>query len=149
MHTFRVWAPVPGRVELVLGERRLAMTRAPLALAPGGGWWEATDEESGPGTDYAFSLDGGEPLPDPRSPLQPFGVHGPSRLVDHASSSLEHSGWTDAGWRGVPLAGAVLYELHVGTFSAEGTFDGAIAHLDHVASLGADAIELMPVAEFP
>jgi maltooligosyltrehalose trehalohydrolase len=138
MYTYRVWAPVPGRVELVVGERRVAMTRAP------GGWWEATAEESGPGTDYAFSLDGGEPLPDPRSAFQPFGVHGPSRLVDH-----EAFGWTDAGWRGLPLAGAVLYELHVGTFSAEGTFDGAIAHLDHVASLGADAVELMPVAEFP
>jgi maltooligosyltrehalose trehalohydrolase len=143
MHTFGVWAPAPGRVELALGERRIPMAQA------GGGWWEATVADAGPGTDYAFSLDGGEPLPDPRSAFQPAGVHGPSRVVDHGSSSWQHGGWTDAGWRGLPLAGAVLYELHVGTFSVEGTFDGAIGHLDHLAGLGVDAIELMPVAEFP
>jgi maltooligosyltrehalose trehalohydrolase len=138
MRTFRVWAPLPGGVELVLGERRIPMTPA------AGGWWEATADEAAPGTDYAFGLDGGEPLPDPRSAYQPHGVHGPSRVVDHAAF-----GWTDSGWRGVPLPGAVLYELHVGTFSAEGTFDGAIAHLGHLAALGVDAIELLPVAEFP
>ena len=137
MHEFRVWAPHPQRVELVLGERRVAMTPA------GGGWWQHAGAGAGPGTDYAFSLDGGPPRPDPRSAFQPYGVDGPSRVVDH-----EAFGWTDWAWRGVPLPGAVLYECHVGTFSAEGTFDGAIAHLDHVAALGADAIELMPVAEF-
>ncbi len=138
MHEFRVWAPLPGGVELVLGERRIPMTPA------AGGWWAATADEAGPGTDYAFSLDGGPPLPDPRSALQPRGVHGPSRVVNHAAF-----GWQDTGWRGVPLAGSVLYELHVGTFSPEGTFDGAIAHLDHLAGLGVNAIELLPVAEFP
>jgi maltooligosyltrehalose trehalohydrolase len=142
MHEFRVWAPHPQRVELVLGERRAAMIPA------GGGWWQLADADSGPGTDYAFSLDGGPPRPDPRSAFQPYGVDGPSRVVDHGSSSWQPGGWTDQAWRGVPLPGAVLYECHVGTFSAEGTFDGAIAHLDHVAALGADAIELMPVAEF-
>jgi maltooligosyltrehalose trehalohydrolase len=71
-------------------------------------------------------------------------VHGPSRLVDHAAF-----GWSDSGWRGLPLAGSVLYECHVGTFSAAGTFDGAIEHLGHLADLGVDAIELLPVAEFP
>jgi maltooligosyltrehalose trehalohydrolase len=137
MHEFRVWAPHPQRAELVLGDQRLAMTSA------GWGWWSAVDESAGSGTDYAFSLDGGPPRPDPRSAWQPYGVDGPSRLVDH-----DDFGWTDQGWRGVPLPGAVLYECHVGTFSAEGTFDGAIAHLRHVADLGVDAIELMPVAEF-
>jgi maltooligosyltrehalose trehalohydrolase len=143
MHTFRVWAPLPRSVELVIGERRIPMTRA------ASGWWECLADEAGPGTDYAFSLDAGPPRPDPRSAFQPYGVHGPSRLVDHASGSWQHGGWHDSGWRGVPLPGAVLYELHVGTFSAEGTFDGVIAHLDHVAGLGVGAIELMPVAEFP
>jgi maltooligosyltrehalose trehalohydrolase len=149
MHEFRVWAPHPQRVELVLGERRAEMTPVRgegQARAPGGaggGWWSVTGRDAGPGTDYAFSLDGGPPRPDPRSAWQPHGVDGPSRLVDHAAF-----GWTDQGWRGVPLAGAVLYECHIGTFSAEGTFDGAIAHLDHLAGLGVDAIELMPVAEF-
>ncbi len=138
MHEFRVWAPARGRVELVLGERRIPMTRA------GGGWWEGAAGQSGPGTDYAFSLDGGPPRPDPRSAFQPDGMHGPSRVVDHAPF-----GWRDGGWRGVPLAGSVLYECHVGTFTAEGTFDGVIEHLDHLAALGVDAIELLPVAEFP
>jgi maltooligosyltrehalose trehalohydrolase len=137
MHEFRVWAPRPGRVEVVLGERRLPMTRA------AGGWWTRAVGEAGPGTDYAFSLDGGPPRPDPRSAFQPEGIHGRSRVVDHTAFR-----WSDSGWRGVPLAGCVLYECHIGTFSAEGTFDGAIEHLGHVADLGVDAIELLPVAEF-
>ncbi|MFG1751734.1 malto-oligosyltrehalose trehalohydrolase [Streptosporangium sandarakinum] len=136
-HEFRVWAPTRERVELVLGERRLPMRRS------GDGWWERAVEEAGPGTDYAYSLDGGPPRPDPRSPYQPYGPHGPSRLVDHAAF-----GWTDDRWRGTPLPGAVLYELHVGTFSPAGTFDGAIEYLPHLAELGVDAVELMPVAEF-
>jgi maltooligosyltrehalose trehalohydrolase len=137
MHEFRVWAPQPQHVDLMLGSDRLPMRRA------GGGWWTCRAAAAGPGTDYAFSLDGGPARPDPRSPFQPEGIDGPSRVVDHAAF-----GWTDHGWRGLPLPGAVLYECHVGTFSADGTFDGAIEHLDHVADLGIDAIELMPVAEF-
>ncbi|HEY3734982.1 MAG TPA: malto-oligosyltrehalose trehalohydrolase [Streptosporangiaceae bacterium] len=137
MHEFRVWAPLPGRVDLVLGGQQAEMTPA------GGGWWRCAVDAAGPGTDYAFSLDGGPPRPDPRSAWQPHGIDGPSRLVDHADFD-----WHDRNWRGVPLPGAMLYECHVGTFSAEGTFDGAIGHLDHLAALGVDAIELMPVAEF-
>jgi len=137
MHQFRVWAPGRQRVEVVLGSRRVTMERG------AGGWWTGVADGAGPGADYAFSLDGGPPRPDPRSPFQPTGVCGPSRLVDHAAFA-----WSDSGWRGLPLAGSVLYELHVGTFSAEGTFDGAIGHLGHLAELGVDAIELMPVAEF-
>ncbi len=140
MHEFRVWAPHPGRVELTLGEQAIPMGTQPAS----GGWWECAADRAGPGTDYAFSLDGGPPRPDPRSACQPYGVHGPSRVVDHAAFR-----WRDNGWRGVPLAGSVLYECHVGTFSAEGTFDGAIGHLDHLAELGVDMVELMPVAEFP
>jgi maltooligosyltrehalose trehalohydrolase len=137
-HEFRVWAPRPERVEVVIGQRRMPMRPA------GGGWWACRAGQAGPGTDYAFSLDGGPHRPDPRSAFQPSGVHGPSRVVDHTSFS-----WHDGGWRGVPLPGSVLYECHVGTFSAEGTFDGAIQHLRHLAGLGADVIELLPVAEFP
>ncbi|GGQ30142.1 malto-oligosyltrehalose trehalohydrolase [Streptosporangium pseudovulgare] len=136
-HEFRVWAPARERVELVLGEHRLPMRRS------GDGWWERAVEEAGPGTDYAYSLDGGPPRPDPRSPYQPYGPHGPSRVVDHAAF-----GWTDDRWRGTPLPGAVLYELHVGTFSPAGTFDGVIERLPHLVELGVDAVELMPVAEF-
>ena len=138
MHEFRVWAPRPERVEAVMGKRRMPMRPA------GDGWWACRADRAGPGSDYAFSLDGGPPRPDPRSAFQPWGVHGPSRVVDHTSFS-----WHDSGWRGVPLPGLVLYECHVGTFSAEGTFDGAIQHLRYLADLGADVIELLPVAEFP
>ena len=137
MHDFRVWAPRAQRVEVEVGGQRLAMSPA------GRDWWTRRAQDSGPGSDYAFSLDGGPPRPDPRSASQPGGVHGPSRVVDHAAFR-----WHDSGWRGLPLAGSVLYECHIGTFSAAGTFDGAIGHLEHLAGLGIDAIELMPVAEF-
>jgi len=137
MHEFRVWAPRPERIELVLGERRLPMT------CGDGGWWECRVPEAGPGTDYSFSLDGGPPRPDPRSAFQPRGIDGPSRVVDHGAFA-----WGDSDWRGMPLAGSVLYECHVGTFSAQGTFDGAIEHLAHLAEVGIDIIELLPVSEF-
>jgi maltooligosyltrehalose trehalohydrolase len=131
-----VWAPFASGVELVLGADRRPMRRCD------GNWWQA-DEALPAGTDYAFALDGGEPLPDPRSPWQPSGVHGPSRTVDHAAFA-----WTDAGWRPPPLRQSVIFELHVGTFSTEGTFDGVIGHLDHLVELGVTHLELMPVAEF-
>jgi maltooligosyltrehalose trehalohydrolase len=138
MAELRVWAPNAGRVEAVLGRRRLPLSPA------SGGWWAGAAEAAAPGSRYAFSLDGGPPRPDPRSAFQPEGVHGPSEVVDHGAFA-----WTDGGWRGLPLAGSVLYECHIGTFSAEGTFDGAIPHLDHLVDLGVDALELLPVAEFP
>jgi maltooligosyltrehalose trehalohydrolase len=132
----RVWAPRARRVDAELGSRRDPMH------PEGGGWWAA--EAPPPGTDYRLSLDGGQGLPDPRSPLQPEGVHGPSRTVDHRGHP-----WSDAGWRAGALRDAVIYELHVGTFSPEGTFDGAAARLDHLVDLGVTAVEIMPVAEFP
>jgi len=137
MAELRVWAPGKDSVDLVAGDRR-----TPMAAA-GGGWWACPAEAAGPAGDYAYSIDNGPPRPDPRSPYQPEGPGGPSRIVDQGAF-----GWTDGGWRGLALPGAVLYELHTGTFSAEGTFDGAIGHLAHLAALGVDAIELMPAAEF-
>jgi maltooligosyltrehalose trehalohydrolase len=137
MREFRVWAPTPDGVELLLPGGRLSLTRDP------GGWWSRTAGDARPGTDYAFSLDGGPPRPDPRSAHQPFGVDGPSRVVDH-----EAFRWSDGSWPGIELAGSVIYELHVGTFSTEGTFTGVIDHLDHLVDLGVDVIELLPVAEF-
>ena len=115
--------------------------RRPMT-ATDGGWWTA-DPPVEEGTDYAFVLDGGDPRPDPRSAWQPEGVHGPSRVVDHDAFA-----WTDAAWRGVPLAGSVLYELHVGTFTPEGTFDAAVARLDHLVDLGVSAVELLPCNAF-
>src|SRR5579864_6382862 len=103
MHEFRVWAPERGTVDLVIGGRRVSMGRAQR------GWWAATVDDAGPGTDYSFEINGGRARPDPRSAFQPSGIDGPSRLVDHAAF-----GWSDGSWRGLPLAGAVLYECHVG-----------------------------------
>ena len=99
---------------------------------------------AGDGIDYGFRLDGGDPLPDPRSPRQPFGIKGVSRTYDHSAFT-----WTDRGWRGGPLHGSVIYELHVGTFTPEGTLDAAIERLGHLGGLGVDTVQLMPVAAFP
>jgi maltooligosyltrehalose trehalohydrolase len=106
-----------------------------------GGWFDGP-EKLAPRTDYRFVLDGGEPLPDPRSRWQPDGPLRSSRVCD------EDFAWSDQGWAGFSLPDAVLYELHVGTFSPAGTFDGVIERLDHLVELGVTAIELMPVAEF-
>jgi maltooligosyltrehalose trehalohydrolase len=109
------------------------------------GWWAAEGSDLAHGTDYAFVVDDAEPaLPDPRSPWQPAGVHGPSRVVDHGRFE-----WTDQGWQAPPLASAVIYELHIGTFTPAGTFDGAIASLDALRELGVTHVEVMPVAAFP
>ena len=135
-----VWAPDAHTVELHLpGEERLVdMVPAP------GGWWTAPFDLE-PGTDYAFRLDGGnDDLPDPRSAWQPDGVHGPSRTVDPDTWR-----WTDQNWAGKDLRGSVIYELHVGTFTPEGTLDSAISRLGHLAELGVDIVELMPLAAFP
>ncbi len=137
MHRFRVWAPGRGAVKLVADGRTLAMSPADQ------GWWELSDNDAGAGTRYGFSLDGGEVRPDPRSASQPDGVLALSEVVNQAAHS-----WSDAAWKGMRLDGAVIYELHTGTFSPEGTFDGVIEHLPHLVALGVDAIELMPVAEF-
>ena len=134
---FRVWAPRADEVVLETEGVRQQM-RADV-----GGWWSAEVADAGHGTDYGFHLDGGDPRPDPRSAWQPYGPHGPSRVYDD-----DRFIWTDDGWRGLPLAGSVLYELHIGTFTEAGTFDGAIERLDHLVDLGIDLVEIMPVAAF-
>ena len=134
MTTLSVWAPHATSVACETGGARLPMAR------DGRGWWSCAADGV---TEYAYVVDGAGPFPDPRSPWQPRGIDGPSRVVDHGAFT-----WTDDGWRGVDLATAVLYELHVGTFTPEGTFDGVAGKLDHLAGLGVDAIELLPVAEF-
>ncbi len=150
-----VWAPAPERVELewapvsAAGEADGSARRREPMEAAGGGWWGGHGAGGVPAIDYAFVLDGEDPpLPDPRSAWQPHGVHGPSRTVDTGALA-----WTDAGWRGPRdgegVLGAVLYELHVGTFTPEGTFDAAVGRLDHLVALGVDVVELMPVAAFP
>jgi len=133
----RVWAPRASRVDLVT-----TGGVAPLHAAEDG-WWVGP-EPLPHGTDYAFALDGGEPRPDPRSPWQPAGVHAASRTFDSALHD-----WTDAAWAGRDVRGALVYELHIGTFTPDGTLDAAIERLGHLADLGVDVVELMPVAAFP
>jgi len=133
---FRVWAPRAGEVSLRIGGRDRALDDAGLGV------YEAIVETL-PGADYAYVVDGVE-LPDPCSRWQPEGVRGPSRLLDPGEFS-----WTDGGFQAPALEDLVLYELHVGTFSPEGTFEAAIPYLRGLRELGVNAIELMPVAEFP
>ncbi len=139
---FRLWAPGAGRVELVLerdgGQSLLTMEPA------GDGWVELVTAEARAGSLYRYRIDGDQWVPDPASRFQPQDVHGPSEVVDPDSFL-----WRDDGWQGRPWEEAVLYELHLGTFSPEGTFAGAASRLDHLAELGVTAIELMPVADFP
>ncbi|MEW2358567.1 malto-oligosyltrehalose trehalohydrolase [Spirillospora sp. NPDC029432] len=144
MTRFEVWAPDAGRVQVAVWEGENP-SRHPMTRDGQGGWWIADVPGAGHGTDYGFVLDDqDEILPDPRSPWQPHGAHGVSRVYEH-----DRFPWTDGAWRGRPLPGSVLYELHVGTFTPEGTFDAAIERLDHLVSLGVDAVELLPVAAFP
>ena len=133
---YRVWAPRAKHVVLALAGERI-----PMVLGEGG-WWRA-DRKMADGERYAYVVDGEGPWPDPRSMCQPTGVHGWSRCVDHNLFK-----WTDAGWQPPPLASALIYELHIGTFSEAGTFAGAIAKLPHLVDLGVTHLELMPVCEF-
>ena len=134
---FRVWAPLPDKVELLLDGRRYEMQRKHDAC------WIADAGPAKAGVDYGFLLDGEGPFPDPRSAWQPNGVHSLSRVVDHATCK-----WNDAGFNASPLSEAVIYELHVGTFTPAGTFESAVEKLDHLVQLGVTHVELMPVAEF-
>jgi len=139
--SFSLWAPAARRAELVLID---GPQPGCLAMQPqGDGWYRATIERASAQTHYAFHIDGRPLVPDPASRFNPDGVHGPSRLVDPVAYP-----WQDGDWRGRPWHEAVVYELHVGTFTPAGTFAAAIERLDHLASLGVTAIELMPVAAF-
>jgi maltooligosyltrehalose trehalohydrolase len=135
--TFRVWAPNTRTVAV-----RSAGREQPLEPA-GDGFWEA-ELDVPAGEAYHYVLDRAQAWPDPCSRFQPEGVRGPSRVVDATSFR-----WSDEAWKGVALEELVIYELHVGTFSEAGTFDGVIPCLEDLRELGVTAIELMPVATFP
>lgn len=138
---FRVWAPRHRFLDVEL--LAPATVRLPMK-GDDAGVFEVVAPEARAGTDYVFVMEGERRRPDPRSRHQPQGVHGPSRVVDPSIFP-----WTDADWRGLPLKSLVFYELHVGTFTPEGTFEAVIPHLDHLWDLGIRAVEIMPVAEFP
>jgi maltooligosyltrehalose trehalohydrolase len=139
MHEFEVWAPKARAVDVKIGSAKYPTARTD------GGWWRATVDTAAAGTDYSFLLDGDDrSLPDPRSAFQPFGVNGPSRIVDHSAFT-----WSDDAWQPRPLQSAIIYELHVGTFTPEGTCDAAAAKLSYLRDLGITHVELLPFAEFP
>ncbi len=135
MEEIKIWAPTANDVQALIGGKQVPLMRA------GGEWWKL---QIPPNIDYSIILDGKQPVADPRSLWQPFGVEGPSRTVDHSSFT-----WSDGAWQQGPLSSAILYELHVGTFSPEGTFEGIEKYLDHLLDLGITHIELMPVNGFP
>jgi malto-oligosyltrehalose trehalohydrolase len=140
---FRLWAPAANAVELMLYDspataHTLAMTGQP------GGWFELVTNQARVGSRYRYRIDGKTDVPDPASRSNPEDIQGPSEVID--PSSFE---WNDLEWRGRPWHEAVIYELHVGTFSPEGTFAGVEKKLDHLLALGISAIELMPIADFP
>jgi len=138
---FRVWAPERDRMNLHLihpMDRIVPMTKNEQ------GYFEVTVDQSPGPLRYFFQPDGQRDFPDPASHFQPEGVHGPSEVVDHRQFE-----WTDHQWNGIPFHQLILYELHVGTFTQQGTFEAIIPYLDDLVELGINAIELMPVAQFP
>ena len=135
---FRVWAPDRERVEVLLGdERRVVLTKN------ASGYHEGVVDDCPEGTRYMYVLDGGTARPDPASRYQPDGVHKASAVV---GADFE---WHDRAWTGIALEHYVVYELHVGTFTSEGTFDAVIPHVDRLRSLGITAVELLPIGQFP
>ncbi|APW60916.1 malto-oligosyltrehalose trehalohydrolase [Paludisphaera borealis] len=135
---FRVWAPLRRRVEVIV-EPKQTFELSPEA----DGYFSGFSRIAGVGSRYRYRLDGENRFPDPASRFQPEGPHGPSQVVDPSSFA-----WTDASWKGLTLTGQVLYEMHVGSFTREGTWTAAIERLPRLRELGVTTIELMPVAEF-
>jgi maltooligosyltrehalose trehalohydrolase len=140
--SFRVWAPGRQSVDVAI-ETSTGVQHHPLDKDDEG-YFTGVVQQASAGSRYRFRLDGGPACPDPASRFQPEGPHGPSEVVDASGFS-----WTDAGWAGLSLAGQVFYEMHIGTFTREGTWNAAIRELPALAELGVTTIELMPVADFP
>ena len=139
MHSFEVWAPRARKLTLKMKD-----AASPMSGPDRRGWWKLEVPEAGPDTEYAFQIDEDPaPYPDPRSQWQPHSVHGSSRVYDQSSFK-----WDDFGFRPPLLSSGVIYELHVGTFTAPGTLDAAIIRLAYLADLGVTHVELMPVAAF-
>ena len=148
---FRVWAPKLKQLAVrILGDqpRTIPMTMNHPPDSESGGEFVATVADVTEGMDYSYVLDAGldseRERPDPVSRLQPHGVHGPSRVVNPESFR-----WSDEMWAGIPLKDFIIYELHVGTLTTEGTFEAVIPRLPYLRNVGITAIEIMPVAEFP
>ncbi len=139
---FRLWAPAARQVELCLAGSNNAICLSMEQRDKG--WFELTTDAARPGTQYRYSIDGGQQVPDPASRFQPEDVHGPSEVIDATTFA-----WKDNRWRGRRWEEAVIYELHAGTFTPSGTFSSIGERLDYLADLGITAIELMPISDFP
>ena len=137
---FTVWAPTANAVEVVLKNREEPV----MMQKDESGYWSKEIQQVGPGDYYKFRLNSEKEHPDPASRSQPKGVHEWSQVVD--SNSHE---WKDNSWGGIPLSEMIIYELHVGTFTPEGTFEAVINKLDHLKELGVNTLEIMPVSQFP
>ena len=138
MHRFEIWAPRARKMAV-----RIEDVTVPMLGPDERGWWRA-EAEAAPGADYGFLIDNDpKAYPDPRSRWQPEGVHGLSRIYDQNAFR-----WSDTGFKAPPLASAIVYELHIGTFTPQGTLDAAIEELDYLRDLGVTHVELMPVAAF-
>jgi maltooligosyltrehalose trehalohydrolase len=134
---FEIWAPFAKELALILDDHEAPMN-------PGEhGWWSLDVQGASAGSKYSYRVNGEGPFPDPRSAWQPEGVHGPSMVIDHAAFS-----WNDDEFKAPPFSEAIIYELHVGTFSPEGTYSGAAAKLPHLRGLGITFIELLPINTF-
>ena len=141
---FRVWAPRRKRVEIMLEPAGGAQSATAHELPPDdAGYFSGLLFDAAPGMRYRFRLDGERAYPDPASRFQPKGPQGPSQIVDPGAFE-----WTDHDWRGVHLAGQIIYEMHVGTFTRQGTWDAAAGELEALADLGITVLEIMPVADF-
>src|SRR5829696_5959564 len=143
-YRFRLWAPRAREVALHLSrDGSVASFPVPVASVSEGEIREITIQDAQAGNRYAFSIDGGKPMPDPAGRFLPDGVHGWSEIVDPRGFT-----WSDGAWMGLDPHRAVIYELHVGTFTPEGTFRGAMSKLPYLRELGVTALEVMPVADF-
>jgi maltooligosyltrehalose trehalohydrolase len=138
---FLVWAPLLEDVavkQVSPYKRRFSMEKGKW------GYWRVVVDQIPPGTQYFYELEGGKKRPDPASNFQPRGVHGPYEVVDH-----DRFQWRDSNWGGIPMEEMIIYELHVGTFTPPGTFEAVTTRLDDLQELGVNAIEVMPVGQFP
>ena len=144
MHRFEVWAPRVRKLAVTVSGGTFGTTALAMDGPDDQGWWRLDVPAANPGSDYAYLIDDDpKSYPDPRSFRQPHGVHGLSRVYDQ-----DEFVWSETRFKAPPLASAVIYELHIGTFTAEGTLDAAIDKLDHLTDLGITHVELMPVASF-
>ena len=140
---YRTWAPDKNQVAAVIRDHTDAELRTVSLSKNDDGYFSGLDQQGRAGDRYQYRFDGGD-WPDPASRFNPDGVHGPAQVIDPCEYE-----WQDDAWRTPALSGLVLYELHLGTFTPEGTFRAAIDKLDHLVQLGVNAVEIMPIADFP